>query len=42
MDYSDFCHGVNLVNKKSHYTEEGFAELKQLSAKMNNGRTIFD
>lgn len=41
LDYSDFCHGVNLVNQKAHHTEEGFAELKKISAKMNNGRTIF-
>jgi hypothetical protein len=42
LDYSDFCRGINLVNLKLHFTEEGQNELKQISANMNTGRTNFE
>ena len=42
LDYSDFCLGIEIINKREHLTKNGLNNLKFLSSQMNSKITKFD
>ena len=42
LDFADFCKGIEIINRKGHFTQEGLNELKTLYSQMNAKRTNFE
>lgn len=38
LDFIDWCKVANLINNKAHLTKEGFRNIRNIKAGMNNGR----
>ena len=40
MDFNDWCKVAELIESKSHLTEEGLEKIREIKSNMNKGRVI--